>query len=236
LKIEEDEEYDEDDDGLDDEDDEDYYAQPENLEAKASKILTTTEVPEETTSRGKKEDTTIKIFTMKSPTQKQVATLVNPDQNNVRLVQTQNGRTIKYPPTYETKADLKISESGKTNKNTISEGFDSIDNQDITISKTTQKIKYKTRYLPSKPSSDTKNSAENAEKSKKMLKPDSYVSVTNSVTGSVDENNQENGKFASTYFTKSSTCGHFTFSCNIVYGSEGRSRICRPKQTNPKCR
>ncbi|EDX10163.1 GD12758 [Drosophila simulans] len=69
--------------------------------------------------------------------------------------------------------------------------------------------------------------------------PDSYVTVTKSVTGSMDNTKnppQENKNFQSTYYTKSSTCGYFTFSCNIVYGANGRSKICRPKApTNGKC-
>lgn len=72
------------------------------------------------------------------------------------------------------------------------------------------------------------------------LKPDSYVTVTKSVSGSLDSANQstptDSKKFESTYYTKSSTCGYFTFSCNIVYGSNGRSKICRPKApANGKC-
>lgn len=224
---------------MDEEDDEDYYAQPEKLEAKSSKVPTTTEIPldsAETTIRVRGEDTTVKIFTQNSKSQKQVAAVVNPDKN-VRLVQTQNGRTIKYPPTFESTIKQKNKDDEKSNKNKIPEGFESVDSgpSDISISKTTQKIKYKTRYLPSKPTDDKNAVEDGEEKNQKLLKPDSYVSVTNSVSGSLNENNQENGKFASTYFTKSSTCGHFTFSCNIVYGSEGRSRICRPKQANQKC-
>lgn len=240
IKIEDDDIYDEEDDGLDEEDDEDYYAQPEKLEAKSSKIPITTEIPfeiTETTIKGRNnEDTTIRIFTQKSPTQKQVATVINPDKN-IRLVQTQNGRTVKYPPTFESTIDQKTINDDNLKKNNVPEGFESVDSNagDITISKTTQKIKYKTRYLPSKPN-DSKNSVENSgEKTKKSGKPDSYVSVTNSMTGSINENNKDDGKFSSTYFTKSSTCGQFTFSCNIVYGNEGRSRICRPKQSNQKC-
>lgn len=199
----------------------------------------TTEIPSdsvETTVRGRNEDTTIKIFTQKSPTQKQVTSIVNPDKN-VRLVQTQNGRTVKYPPTFESKVDQKNTNDDALSKNKISDGFDSVDSvpADISISKTTQKIKYKTRYLPSKPSDGKNNIVDGDGKTRKVMKPESYVSVSNSLSGSVEEGNQENGKFASTYFTKSSTCGHFTFSCNIVYGSEGRSRICRPKQSNQKC-
>jgi len=72
--------------------------------------------------------------------------------------------------------------------------------------------------------------------------PNSYVSVTKQVTGV--EDNKQNGNlpsipgknFESTYYTKSSTCGYFTFSCNIVYGAGGRSKICRPKKpVNGKC-
>lgn len=213
---------------MDEEEEDDYYAQPEILEAKSSKPTTTTEIPDivVTTIPGRNnEDTTVKIFTQKTANQKQVAAIVNPDRGPVKLVQTQNGRTFTYPPKPEVKTksieDLKVF-------NAIPEKFNSVDgnpHEDITISKTTQKIKYKTRYLPSKTN----------EKSRDNLKPESFVSVTKSTSGSVDENDQENGKVASTYFTKSSTCGQFTFSCNIVYGSEGRARICRPKQNNPKC-
>lgn len=221
MKIEEEEEYDEDDDGLDEDDDEDYYAQPEKLEAKASKIPTTTDLPleRETTIRGRNEETTIKIFTQKSPTQKQVTAIVNPDKN-VRLVQTQNGRTVKYPPAFDQK------------KNKINDDSDSEDgnSEDILISKTTQKIKYKTRYLPSKPSET--NSVDDSSKNKKNLRPDSYVSVTNSLSGNISDDS----KFDSTYITKSSSCGHSTFSCNIVYSSEGkRTQVCKPRKPNPKC-
>lgn len=167
----------------------------------------------------------MKIFTQSSPTQRQVAAIINPDPKNpVRLVQTQNGKTITYPPTNERKADLKVKSNDKKDK--LPNSLESISNphEDITISKTTQKIKYKTRYLPSKASTKT---------STNEIKPDAFVSVTKSESGSVDDT--ENGKVSSTYFTKSSTCGQFTFTCNIVYGAEGRSRICRPKQNNPKC-
>lgn len=235
FKIEEEEEYDEDDDGLDEDDDEDYYAQPEKLEAKASKIPTTTDLPieRETTIRGRNEDTTVKIFTQKSPTQKQVAAVVNPDKN-VRLVQTQNGRTVKYPPVHDSKVDQKGKLEVARKKNKIDDDSDSDDgnSEDIIISKTTQKIKYKTRYLPSKPSDSTNSVEDGNAKNKKVLKPDSYVSVTNSLSGNISDDS----KFDSTYITKSSSCGHSSFSCNIVYSSEGkRTQVCKPKKPNPKC-
>lgn len=147
--------------------------------------------------------------------------IVNPDKN-VRLVQTQNGRTVKYPPSNDSQNDKDLK------RNNIPD-----DDSDTHNAKTTQKLKYKTRYLPSKP--DTRKNIDSSEENKKKPLKNSFVSVSNSLSGNIDDNNQDNGKFASTYFTKSSTCGHFTFSCNIVYGSEGRSRICRPKQTNQKC-
>jgi hypothetical protein len=60
--------------------------------------------------------------------------------------------------------------------------------------------------------------------------PDSFVTVTKSVTGQLDNGKAGNntGKYTHTYYTKSSTCGYFTFSCNIVFGSNGRTKICRP--------
>lgn len=74
---------------------------------------------------------------------------------------------------------------------------------------------------------------------KKSMKPDTYVTVTKSVSGSLDgpkSAQKDDKKFSSTYYTKSSTCGYFTFSCNVVYGSNGRSKICRPKAPiNGKC-
>lgn len=77
------------------------------------------------------------------------------------------------------------------------------------------------------------------EETKVDVKPDSYVTVTKSVSGSLDSAKAtpaDDKKFESTYYTKSSTCGYFTFSCNIVYGSNGRSKICRPKApANGKC-
>jgi hypothetical protein len=60
--------------------------------------------------------------------------------------------------------------------------------------------------------------------------PDSFVTVTKSVTGQLDNGkaSDSTGKYTHTYYTKSSTCGYFTFSCNIVFGSNGRTKICRP--------
>lgn len=88
--------------------------------------------------------------------------------------------------------------------------------------------KFQTRFLPSK----------NEVEKKKASSPDTFVTVTKSVTGSLDnvEPKSDDKKFEQTFYTKSSTCGYFTFSCNIVYGANGRSKICRPKQpNNTKC-
>ncbi|XP_031617781.1 hornerin isoform X2 [Contarinia nasturtii] len=87
--------------------------------------------------------------------------------------------------------------------------------------------------------SSLKNRLSNDDETKVDVKPDTYVTVTKSVSGSLDNaktTQTDDKKFESTYYTKSSTCGYFTFSCNIVYGSNGRSKICRPKTpTNGKC-
>ncbi|XP_033183617.2 uncharacterized protein LOC117153567 [Bombus vancouverensis nearcticus] len=59
------------------------------------------------------------------------------------------------------------------------------------------------------------------------MKP-SYYTITNSIAGKLDGRNSPR-KYEHRYYTKSSTCGYFTFSCNIVYGSNGRTKICKPK-------
>lgn len=57
-----------------------------------------------------------------------------------------------------------------------------------------------------------------------------YFTVTNSVAGKLDDNNKDSAKqYEHRYYSKSSTCGYFTFSCNLVYGSNGRTKICKPK-------
>lgn len=79
----------------------------------------------------------------------------------------------------------------------------------------------------------------NDNETKVNIKPDSFVTITKSVSGTLDNANTtptDDKKFESTYYTKSSTCGYFTYTCNIVYGSNGRSKICRPKTPiNGKC-
>ncbi|XP_034941761.1 apomucin-like [Chelonus insularis] len=53
-----------------------------------------------------------------------------------------------------------------------------------------------------------------------------YYTVTNSVAGKLGDARK---KYEHRYYTKSSTCGYFTFSCDIVHGSNGRTKICKPK-------
>lgn len=124
------------------------------------------------------------------------------------LTQSQNGRAVAHP--------------SSTTESSVPDGFKG----------KIEHKKYQTRFLPSK-----HKSIENDAKEKS--KPDTFVTVTKSVTGSLDNSQQpesDDKKFEQTFYTKSSTCGYFTFSCNIVYGSNGRSKICRPKQpTNGKC-
>lgn len=54
---------------------------------------------------------------------------------------------------------------------------------------------------------------------------DSYVTVTNSETG---ELNNGNRKYGHTYYSKSSTCGYFTYTCSLIDGTSGRTKICKP--------
>lgn len=53
-----------------------------------------------------------------------------------------------------------------------------------------------------------------------------YVTVTNNIAGKMGD---PKPNYEHRYYTKSSTCGYFTFSCNIVHGSNGRTKICKPK-------
>lgn len=150
-----------------------------------------------------------KVFNQVGTNQKQSAST---SSDKFRLTQTQNGvvNHVKVP-----------AEATTTEK--VPEGFSG-----KVVKPTPEPRKYHTRFLPSKHLQEMHKE-----------KPDSYVTVTKSVTGSIDDTQTppvETPHFGSTYYTKSSTCGYFTFSCNIVYGSNGRSKICRPKApANGKC-
>jgi len=61
-----------------------------------------------------------------------------------------------------------------------------------------------------------------------MTAKPNYYTVTNSFAGKMNGSNEPR-KYEHRYYTKSSTCGYFTFSCNVVYGSNGRTKICKPK-------
>lgn len=157
-----------------------------------------------------------KIFSQHSPTQKQATAIADPSEK-YHLVQAQNGKAIYQP-------------SETTEK--IPEGFSGR----ILTEKKVEKLaeqpkKIITRFLPSK-------HLENRNSDASPKNPDSYVTLTKSVSGSLDDKapTGDGKNFASTYYTKTSTCGYFTFSCNIVYGQNGRSKICRPKTPgNGKC-
>lgn len=152
-------------------------------------------------------------FEQGSTTQKQVATIPS-IRDKYRVVQKQNGRTQVH--------------SSSTEKNGVQPK--KIDNKIPSLAqKHETKEVVRTKFLPSK----------DGTADKKQL-PDSYVSITKQITGVEENKNQlpsiPGKNFESTYYTKSSTCGYFTFSCNIVYGANGRSKICRPKPpTNGKC-
>lgn len=67
-------------------------------------------------------------------------------------------------------------------------------------------------------------------------KPDDnrYLSVSKSVTRSLDDENNIRKQYSHTYYTKSSSCGYFTFTCTMVSSAEGRKKVCKPKMpTNP---
>ncbi|XP_059055245.1 hornerin-like [Achroia grisella] len=61
-----------------------------------------------------------------------------------------------------------------------------------------------------------------------------YVSVSKSVTRDLDSENNIRKQYSHTYYTKSSSCGYFTFTCTMVSSSEGKKKVCKPKiPTNP---
>lgn len=155
--------------------------------------------------------------TQSSPTQtQQVAVPKSTKKYNVE--QNQNGRVHTYPM----RSTTEIVPSGFRGSVNVEKKFHT---KSLEPHKTENKVNI---------TADEKNSD-----SKAPRKPDSYVTVTKSVTGSMDNSKsppENNKNFESTYYTKSSTCGYFTFSCNIVYGVNGRSKICRPKTpANGKC-
>lgn len=204
--------------------DEDYETIPEAKSATSEHKSSNGGADVETPPVGIPTPKPIHTFSQSFGDQKQQTTVVGTD--NFRLIQKQNGHTQYYP-------------SSTTEK--IPEGFSGkIDDQRAEKPNGSPKVlptlepkKITTRFLPSK------HHEINAKNDGNSKKPDSYVTVTKSVTGSIDDTKKppaETKNFESTYYTKSSTCGYFTFSCNIVYGSNGRSKICRPKApTNGKC-
>lgn len=164
-----------------------------------------------------------KTFSQNTPTQKQTAFVPNLDK--YRLIQTQNGKIAVHDASSQKTPDGFSENQEQTSPTSV----------DITASPSSTP-KYPTRYLPSKHADSFGNRISS---DVKATNPESYISVTKQVTG-IDENSKvpaiPGKNYESTYYTKSSTCGYFTFSCNIVYGANGRSKICRPKPpTNGKC-
>lgn len=216
-KVDDDMEYDDDDEEYDDDD---YYT------------MEKTGSPLETKSNGDLESSNKRLNTISSDDEIEQQTKKSiPLETDVKysIVQSQNGKSNYI-------------EAKTTTPEPIPEGFKGrihSGNLEKKVSDVTYETKkYNTRFLPSKHADDNKIK-EDGKKEINGKNPDSYVTVTKSVTGQLDDSNPSNeGKnFSSTYYTKSSTCGYFTFSCNIVYGANGRSKICRPKppSSNGKC-
>lgn len=209
---------------------EDLKAAPkETTTAAPTTTTTTTTTPSPTRSNRNNNVNThgaSKIYSQNSPTQKQQAAISNPNPKS-RLIQTQNGKTVSHHPGAPTTTTT------------------------TTTTEKPEEKKFRTRFLPSKhiinlqqQKSETDTDPLSAESSSSVGganedNPDSYVSVAKSVTGSMDNTQtpaEDKQNFESTYYTKSSTCGFFTFSCNTVYGPNGRRKVCKPKApTNGKC-
>ncbi|XP_065340631.1 collagen alpha-5(IV) chain-like [Cloeon dipterum] len=64
--------------------------------------------------------------------------------------------------------------------------------------------------------------------------PASFVSVTQKVSSQAPYSPPK--EFEHTYFTKASKCGYTTYSCQLIDGSNGRAKVCKPKVTkNGNC-
>lgn len=177
-------------------------------------------------------------YTQKSGTQSQQIA-VNEQHPKVlkqsyNIVQKQNSRIHKdIIPSHRTNEKDQIA-----NNLLVPNGFQgtiNVEKKYFTKSLPTQKLNGDNMFVQKKELTDqigTESIDEKAMNSTRHRTPDSYVTVTKSVTGTMDNSRgiTKNSKnFQSTFYTKSSTCGYFTFSCNIVYGENGRSKICRPK-------
>lgn len=228
-KIEDEIEYEDDDEEYDEDD---YYTMDKSgLETKSSSDnkKPIAEINDEKLTISKTSDSVPGIFSQISPNQKQVAVVSDPNAP-YKVIQSQNGKT----QIHEQKDSDSTTEA-------VPEGFNGrIEEPEKKPSSkiSYENTKYPTRFLPSKHADANKIDSDDVE-DKKSSKPDSYVTVTKSVTGSLDDTppSSTGGKnFSQTFYTKSSTCGYFTFSCNIVYGANGKSKICKPKPpTNGKC-
>lgn len=159
---------------------------------------------------------------MNSPTQKQ-ATIIPSTTGKSRLTQKQNGQTV-----------------------TNSVASTSTPPPVTTTNSPTPTLR--TRFLPSKHIINLQQQKNATSESQSQPEennsgndetPKSYVSVTKSVMGSIDNTKtpaEDKQNFESTYYTKSSTCGFFTKSCNMVYGPNGRHKVCKPiVPVNGKC-
>lgn len=205
--------------------DDDYeYDDKSTLETKSKSTDTKLYSPiEEVTTQKVENDNK---FTQISPSQSQAAVVGN-SLEPFSLIQKQNDHISKYSVGQTSTSTTPKPTKASTER--IPPGFRGTVNVE-------KKLHTKALSTP-KSFEDNSILPEDGEEDRKRPIPDSFVTVTKSVTGSLDNSKdppKENKNFQSTYFTKSSTCGYFTFSCNIVYGANGRSRVCRPQNPNPK--
>lgn len=211
--------------------DEEYeYDDKPSLEtkSKAAEPKLYSPVAEETTQKNESDNK----FSQTSPSQNQQAVVGNPLEP-FSLTQKQNNRVTKYSvgPT-PTSTTLKPTKSSADQIPPGFRGTVNVEKKIHTKALSTPRTIEDNSILPNDDEFEDVDI-------RKSPPPDSFVTVTKSVTGSLDTSKdppKENKNFQSTYFTKSSTCGYFTFSCNIVYGANGRSRVCRPQNPNKgKC-
>lgn len=197
------------------------------------------------------------VFQQTGHSQKQHILLGSLDKSGIRIVKDSTSNTLKEGMTFQP-GEIIPGTQGYTipigfrgRVSSVSQGEDTFafadengesQAQSITLTPGTGNITYTKPAQSPQPTVKNINSQNsrslliperprNNLNSKRRKDQDSYVTVTKTVAGELNADQSdllEDKKFSHTYYSKSSTCGYFTFTCNIVYGSNGRTKICKP--------
>ncbi|KAL0108407.1 hypothetical protein PUN28_015153 [Cardiocondyla obscurior] len=237
-----------------DEYDDDYADEEDYSAPSGSKLTTKGKFAESFPSSGSNNQKVEKIFQQQSRSQSQTIQVAKGNQYNVQASQNSNlprpGDTLQpgqsvsgytIPPGFRGRVtsvsgtETVAQGDGKSQSQTVSLVPKDFNNTKPMLTETRSLQTNYERYV-SRPSAKNQGSLiSQSSSSDKYTNPTaaiatkpSYYTVTNSFAGKMNGNNEPK-KYEHRYYTKSSTCGYFTFSCNVVYGSNGRTKICKPK-------